>query len=91
MPSPVDIVIYTTRSCPYCRMAKELLQARNLAYEEISVEGDFEARAKMTQRAGGYSTVPQIFFGDVHVGGCDELFELHTSGKLDALLADLAQ
>ena len=91
MPNPVDIVIYTTRSCPYCRMAKQLLQARNLLFEEISVDGDFEARAKMTQRAGGYSTVPQIFFGGKHVGGCDELYELHASGKLDALLADLVR
>lgn len=90
MPNP-DIVIYTTRSCPYCRMAKELLQKRNLAYEEISVDGDFEARARMTERAQGCSTVPQIFFGDLHIGGCDELYELHASGKLDALLTDLAQ
>jgi glutaredoxin 3 len=91
MPAPVDIVIYTTRSCPYCRRAKELLQSRNLVYEEISVDGDFEARAKMTQRARGFSTVPQIFFGDVHIGGCDELSELDASGKLDALLTELAR
>ncbi|HKH81048.1 MAG TPA: glutaredoxin 3 [Methylovirgula sp.] len=89
MPSPVDIVIYTTRSCPYCRLAKELLRKRGLAYEEISVDGDFEARAKMMQRAHSRSTVPQIFFGDTHIGGCDELYELDASGKLDLLLADL--
>jgi glutaredoxin 3 len=91
MPSPVDIVIYTTRTCPYCRSAKELLRKRGFAYEEISVDGDFEARAKMMQRGQGRSTVPQIFFGDVHIGGCDELYELHSSGKLDLLLADLAR
>ena len=91
MPNPVDIVIYTTRSCPYCRRAKELLQKRNLAYEEISIDGDFEARAEMTKRAHRRRTVPQIFFGDVHIGGCDELYELHSSGKLDLLLADLEQ
>ncbi len=84
-----DIVIYTTRICPFCRMAKELLRKRNLAYEEISVDGDYEARAKMTQRAHGQRTVPQIFFGEVHIGGCDELHELDASGKLDALLSDL--
>lgn len=89
MPSPAEIVIYTTRSCPYCRMAKDLLDRRGLAYEEIPVDGDFEARAKMTKRAHGSRTVPQIFFGAKHVGGCDELYELHRSGKLDLLLADL--
>ncbi len=91
MPNPVDIVIYTTRSCPYCRRAKELLRKRNLAFEEISVDGDFEARAEMRKRARRRSTVPQIFFGDVHIGGCDELYELHSTGKLDLLLADLEQ
>jgi glutaredoxin 3 len=87
--SAPDILIYTTRSCPYCHMAKELLQKRHLAYEEISVDEDFEARAEMTEKANGSRTVPQIFFGDVHIGGCDELYELHATGKLDMLLADL--
>jgi glutaredoxin 3 len=89
--SEPGILIYTTRSCPYCRMAKELLQKRNLAYEEISVDEDFEARTEMMEKAQGRRTVPQIFFGDVHIGGCDELYELHSSGKLDLLLADLAR
>jgi glutaredoxin 3 len=87
--SEPDILIYTTRSCPYCRMAKELLKKRNLAYEEISVDEDFEARVEMMEKANGRRTVPQIFFGDVHIGGCDELYELHVTGKLDTLLADL--
>jgi glutaredoxin 3 len=90
MSSP-EIVIYTTRGCSYCRMAKELLQKRNLAYEEIHVDEDSEARAEMAEKAQGRWTVPQIFFGGVHVGGCDELYELHADGRLDALLADLAQ
>ncbi len=84
--SAPEILIYTTRRCPYCRMAKELLRQRNLAYEEISVDEDFAARAEMVEKAQGRRTVPQIFFGDLHVGGCDELYELHSSGKLDALL-----
>jgi glutaredoxin 3 len=84
--SAPEILIYTTRSCPYCRMAKELLRQRNLAYAEISVDEDFEARAEMTEKARGRRTVPQIFFGEFHIGGCEELYELHTSGKLDALL-----
>ncbi|MHB8884173.1 MAG: glutaredoxin 3 [Methylovirgula sp.] len=91
MPTPVEITIYTTQTCPYCRRAKELLQKKNLAYQEIKVDGDFEARAQMTNRANGASTVPQIFFGDTHVGGCDDLYELHYDGKLDLLLADLAR
>jgi glutaredoxin 3 len=86
--SASDILIYTTRSCPYCRMAKELLQKRNLAYEEISVDEDFEARAEMLEKANGRRTVPQIFFGDMHIGGCDELYEMHATGKLDSLLAE---
>ncbi len=91
MSTPVEITIYTTMTCPYCRRAKELLQKKNLAYQEISVDGDFEARAQMTERANGRSTVPQIFFGETHVGGCDDLYELHYDGKLDLLLADLAR
>lgn len=91
MPTPVEITIYTTQTCPYCRRAKELLKKKNLPYQEIGVDGDFEARAKMSARANGASTVPQIFFGDHHVGGCDDLYELHYGGKLDLLLADLAR
>lgn len=91
MTMPVEITIYTTKTCPYCRRAKELLQKKNLPFTEIGVDGDFEARAKMTERANGRSTVPQIFFGDTHIGGCDDLYELHYDGKLDLLLADLAR
>jgi glutaredoxin 3 len=91
MPTPVEITIYTTQTCPYCRRAKELLQKKNLAYQEISVDGDFKARAEMADRANGSSTVPQIFFNDTHIGGCDDLYELHYDGKLDLLLADLAR
>ncbi|HLH10578.1 MAG TPA: glutaredoxin 3, partial [Methylovirgula sp.] len=85
-----EITIYTTRTCPYCRRAKELLARRGLAFHEIPVDGDFEARALMTKRAHGRSTVPQIFFGDRHIGGCDDLYELHASGELDVLLSDRA-
>jgi len=90
MTAPVEITLYTTRSCPYCRRAKELLQKKNLAYREINVDGDYEARTQMSKRANGRSTVPQIFFGDTHIGGCDDLYELHYDGKLDSLLSDLA-
>jgi len=90
MPAP-EITIYTTSTCPYCRRAKELLQKKNLAYTEIPVDGDGEARLKMTERANGRTSVPQIFFGEEHIGGCDDLYELHYDGKLDLLLADLAR
>ncbi len=90
MSSP-EIRIYTTHTCPYCRMAKELLQRRNLEFAEIRVDEDFEARAEMMAKSHGRRTVPQIFFGDLHIGGCEELYELHSSGKLDALLAERAR
>jgi glutaredoxin 3 len=91
MSSQSDIVIYTTFTCPYCVRAKALLDKKGLAYREISVDGDPEARARMTMRANGRSTVPQIFFGDTHIGGCDDLYDLHYDGKLDRILADLPQ
>jgi glutaredoxin 3 len=90
MTAPVEITIYTTRTCPYCRRAKDLLQKKNLPYREISVDSDYEARAQMSKRAHGGSTVPQIFFGDTHIGGCDDLYDLHYDGKIDSLLSDLA-
>lgn len=89
MPTP-DITIYTTQTCPYCRRAKDLLQKKNLPFTEIGVDGDPGARAKMMERAHGRTTVPQIFFGNHHVGGSDDLYELHYDGKLDQLLAELA-
>ena len=81
------ITIYTTRTCPFCIRAKGLLREKNAQYDEIDVGADPSVRAQMTQRAGGRRTVPQIFIGDRHVGGCDDLFDLERQGKLDALLA----
>lgn len=80
-----SIRIYTTRSCPFCIMAKRLLDARGLSYDEVSVDGDPEGRQRMTELAGRH-TVPQIFIGDVHVGGCDELHAADASGELDTLI-----
>jgi glutaredoxin 3 len=90
MPAPVEITIYTTRTCPYCRAAKDLLNKKNLAFTEIPVDGDSEARYKMTERANGRTSVPQIFFNDHHIGGCDDLQELNWNGQLDIMLADIA-
>ena len=81
---PVEI--YTRTYCSYCQWAKELLNRKGIAFKEISVDGDREARAAMTARANGKQTVPQIFIGDTHVGGCDELYALEETGKLDGLL-----
>jgi glutaredoxin 3 len=85
MTAPVEI--YTTQYCGYCRMAKSLLSKKNVAYTEIDVGGDPALRAKMTERAQGGTTVPQIFIGTVHVGGCDDLYALEQAGGLDRLLA----
>ena len=81
------IVIYTKSTCPYCHAAKDLLKKKGAAYEEVSVDGDRGAQMKMATRAGGRSTVPQIFIGEKHIGGCDDLYDLDADGKLDALLA----
>lgn len=80
------ITIYTTRTCPFCASAKALLQQKGASFEEIDVGGDSDLRAKMTQRANGRRTVPQIFIGETHVGGNDDLQALERDGKLDALL-----
>lgn len=82
---PVEI--YTTPICPYCLAAKRLLQKKGVAFSEIDVSRDPALREAMVQRAKGRRTVPQIFVGDVHVGGCDDLYALDSAGKLDPLLA----
>ena len=81
------IEMYSTPWCPYCIAAKRLLQKKGAAYEDTDVSGDAEARAAMMQRAGGRSSVPQIFIDGVHVGGSDELHALDRAGKLDPMLA----
>ena len=81
------VKIYTTTLCPYCHMAKELLRAKCVAFEEVDVTGKSELRAEMSSAAGGRYTVPQIWIGDRHVGGCDDLMCLERNGKLDPLLS----
>lgn len=80
------VTLYTTRTCPYCHAAKRLLDSKGVAYREIGVDGDRQLRMEMEQRSGRY-TVPQIWIGDIHVGGCDDLYTLEHDGELDALLA----
>jgi glutaredoxin 3 len=81
------IVVYTTSACPYCHAAKRLLQSKHAAFEEISVDGDPEARAEMSRRAEGRRTVPQIFIDGRPIGGCDDLHALDSTGELDRLLS----
>jgi glutaredoxin 3 len=81
---PVEV--YTTPYCPYCIAAKELLQRKGIEFTEIDVAGRPELRAKMVERANGRYTVPQIFIGATHVGGCDDLYALDREGKLDGML-----
>ncbi len=81
-----QIEIYTTRYCPYCQAAKRLLSRKGVNFTEIDVSGDPLGRSKMTARANGRLTVPQIFIGPTHVGGYDDLDALERAGKLDPLL-----
>ncbi len=81
-----EVTIYSTPVCPYCVRAKNLLKGKDQAYTEVDVSDDDE-RAKMIDRAAGKRTVPQIFIGETHVGGYDDLAALERKGELDALLA----
>lgn len=82
-----DTLIYSSNFCPFCVRAKMLLDHKGVAYTEIDVDRQPGARQEMMQRAQRH-TVPQIFIGATHVGGCDDLFALEQQGKLDALLAE---
>lgn len=81
------VEIYTKFLCPYCARAKKLLDGKGVAYEEYEITMDAAKRAEMMQRSNGRHTVPQIFIGDRHVGGSDDLAELERNGQLDPLLA----
>jgi len=81
-----QVVIYTTRICPYCVRAKQLFQRKGIAYEEIDVSNDHNTRMQLVERTK-QRTVPQIFINDQHIGGCDDLYALERQGALDPLLA----
>jgi glutaredoxin 3 len=81
----MSVIIYTTRFCPYCIRAKQLLDDKNVSYKDIAVDGNTKLRNEMTQKSGRTS-VPQIWIKQQHIGGCDELMSLQRSGKLDKLL-----
>ncbi|WP_246449302.1 glutaredoxin 3 [Paracoccus amoyensis] len=81
------ITIYTTPTCPFCVRAKALLNQKGVSFDEINVAADPQLRDDMMQRANGRRSVPQIFIGDVHVGGSDDLYDLERDGKLDQMLS----
>lgn len=81
------VTIYTKSWCPYCAAAKELLRKKGVAFNEIDIEREAGGRQEMMSKAGGRSTVPQVFIGEKHVGGSDDLHALDKSGGLDPLLA----
>lgn len=81
------VEIYTKTFCHYCWRAKLLLESKGVAYKEIGVDFGGEQRQTMIERAGGRTTVPQIFIGEHYIGGCDDLVALERDGKLDALIA----
>lgn len=80
-----DVIIYSTRFCPYCVRAKNLLERKGVTFSEVRIDTDIAQRDIMIQRSG-LRSVPQIFIGDFHVGGCDDLYALDASGDLDSKL-----
>ena len=84
--SETEVVVYSTGWCPYCERAKSLLGRKGVAFSDIRVDEDPAERDAMLKRSGGRRTVPQIFVGERHVGGFDELYALDKTGELDKLL-----
>ena len=82
------VTIYTKAFCPYCARAEKLFKQKGVPYDDVPAAFDRDKKAEMVQRSNGRTTFPQIFIGDRHVGGCDDLFALEEAGKLDSLLAD---
>lgn len=80
------VEIYSKVTCGFCMRAKMLLDHKNIKYTEIKIDSDTDLREQMIKRSNGAYTVPQIFIGDSHIGGCDDLYALHAQNKLDALL-----
>jgi len=81
-----NVIIYSSENCPYCVKAKQLLESKKVEYKELRVDKNPELVAEAVKKSGGRKTVPQIFIGDHHVGGCDELYALEQEKKLDSLL-----
>ena len=84
--SITSVEIYTWRLCPFCLRAKALLNQKGVPFTEYSIDGDDDARTKMSERAGGRRTLPQIFINGESIGGCDELYELERRNELNKLI-----
>ena len=84
----LKVTVYTAGNCCYCHMAKDLLKRKGATFEEIDVTGRSDLREDLCARSGGRRTVPQIWIGSRHVGGCDDLYDLDRAGKLDQLLTE---
>ncbi len=82
-----EVVMYTTKVCPYCIKAKNLLNKKGIEYKELRVDQNPELVDVVVKKSGGRTTVPQIFIADYHVGGCDDLYALDQEGKLDSLVS----
>jgi glutaredoxin 3 len=82
----MSVTIYTKPLCPYCAAALDLLNEKGVAYKELDISGKPELRAEMIRRSGGRMTVPQIFAGERHLGGCDDIYALDQRGELDPVL-----
>lgn len=82
-----NVEIYTSPLCGFCHAAKRLLTQKGITFTEVDVWANPDRKPEMIKRANGGRTVPQIFAGDIHIGGCDDLYELERAGKLDQLLA----
>jgi glutaredoxin 3 len=83
--TPPSVTLYVADWCPYCQRAKDLLAQKDVVFREINIDEDQKFREEMIARSNR-RTVPQIFIGDRHIGGCDDLFELDGSGELDRLI-----
>lgn len=83
-----EVVMYATSWCPYCARARQLLTEKGIPFTEIDIDAQPQAREEMIRRSGGRHTVPQVFIGDTHVGGSDDLQALDASGGLERLLAE---
>ena len=83
MKENIQVLIYSSSLCAYCYQAKNLLKKKNISFQEIDVDEDFNKRKEMIAKSNGRTSVPQIFFGDIHIGGCDDLLNLDRIGKLE--------
>ena len=83
MKNNINVLIYSSSLCGYCYQAKVLLKKKNIPFQEIDIDENFNNRNEMIAKSNGRTSVPQIFFGDVHIGGCDDLFNLEKIGKLE--------